>query len=303
MKNWMNQHLRALVITGRRLTQVPLSSLLNIMVMGIALSLPAGLYVVLQSMQHIVNQARSNAEVSVFLNLKSSDSDIIRLGNQLRQHPGIKQVKLVPRDQALAQLKLSLGIADVAGALTQNPLPDAYLVSPKKQDTAALEVLRDELLTWRGIEHVQIDSAWAQKLDAILALGQLTTLILAILLGVALVAVTFNTIRLQILIRHQEIEVSALIGATQTFIRRPFLYFGVMQGVLGGGVAWLIITLCLFLLNSSLAGVTQLYGSDFNLPLLTPRDSFKLLIFPAFLGWIGAWLSVAQHFSDEVNHN
>jgi len=295
MKNWLIQHIRVLLFTLRRLRATPLSSLLNILVIGIALSLPAGLYVLLQNVQSLAEQSVGKPQISVFLSMNASLDDIARIGKQLRQHDAIGEIEFVPRDQALEQLKQTTGLADVVGGMAQNPLPDAYIVYPKKSEARRLEALRDELQKWPKIEHVQLDSAWAHKLEALLKFGRLAVLILAVLLSFALVAVTFNTIRLQILTQRDEIEVSALIGATHAFIRRPFLYFGLLQGLLGGAMAWLIIAVSLTLLNSSLAGLAQLYASSFTLHPPSAGDSFTLLLFSAYLGWLGAWLSVAQH--------
>ncbi len=295
MKNWLIQHIRVLLFTLRRLRATPLSSLLNILVIGIALSLPAGLYVLLQNVQSLAEQSVGKPQISVFLSMNASLDDIARIGKQLRQHEAIGEIEFVPRDQALEQLKQTTGLADVVGGMERNPLPDAYIIYPKNPGPQVLETLRDELQKWPKIEHVQLDSAWAQKLEALLKFGRLAVLILAVLLSFALVAVTFNTIRLQILTQRDEIEVSALIGATHAFIRRPFLYFGLLQGLLGGAMAWLIIAVSLTLLNSSLAGLAQLYASSFTLHPPSAGDSFTLLLFSAYLGWLGAWLSVAQH--------
>lgn len=295
MKNWLAQHLRVLRFTLRRLFATPVASLFNILVIGIALSLPAGVYVLLQNVQNLADQVVGTPQISIFLAPDASKDDIARIGGQLHQNEGIEHAEFVSREQALEQLKRTTGLADVIGGLTQNPLPDAYVVSPKKADAQSLETLRDNMQKWPGIEHVQLDSAWAHKLEALLKFGRLAVLILAVLLSFALVAVTFNTIRLQILTLRDEIEVSKLIGATGAFIRRPFLYFGLLQGLLGGAAAWLIISVSLTLLNNSLNGLTQLYASSFILHALSAGDSLTLLLFSGWLGWLGAWLSVAQH--------
>jgi cell division transport system permease protein len=295
MINWLAQHVRVLRSTLRRLLATPVASLLNILVIGIALSLPTGVYVLLQNVQRLADQVVGIPQISVFLTMNASKDDIARIGKQLQQHASVDHVEYVSREQALEQLKHSTGLADVIGGLTQNPLPDAYIVYPKKSDAQTLEILRDELQKWPKLEKVQLDSAWAHKLEALLKFGRLTVLILAALLSFALVAITFNTIRLQILTRRDEIEVSKLIGATNAFIRRPFLYFGLLQGLLGGAAAWLIITVSLTLLNSSLTGLVQLYASNFTLHTLSTGNSLTLLGFSAYLGWLGAWLSVAQH--------
>ena len=293
--NGLSQHIRALFATLQRISASPLSSLLNILVIGIALSLPAGLYVLLHSAQNLTQQISSTPQISVFLRVDASQGEVLRIGNELRQHNAIEEIKFVSRDQALQQIKQSLGLADVVGSLSQNPLPDAYVIHPKNPDPKALETLRDELRHWPKIEYVQLDSEWAYKLQAVLKFGHVAVLILAVLLGIALIAVTFNTIRLQILTRRDEIEVAALIGATPAFIRRPFLYFGFIQGLLGALTAWLIINGSLWLLNWKLDAVAQFYSSQFMLHPLSGNDSLGLLLLSAGLGGLGAWLSVRQH--------
>ena len=295
MKNLLISHVHVLLITLRRFLTTPLSSLLNILVIGIALSLPAGMYLLLKSVQGLAAQEVGTQQISIFLSMDTSQDEVAHIGKQLKQHVGINQVKFVPRDQALEQLKQTTGLTDVIGGIAQNPLPDAYIVYPKKSDAHALETLRDELQKWPNFEHVQLDSAWAYKLEAMLKFGLLAALFLAVLLSFALVAVTFNTIRLHILTQREEIEVSKLIGATNAFIRRPFLYFGFLQGLLGGAAAWLIITTSLYLLNTSLSELTHLYASSFTLQFPSVGENTILLLLSAYLGWLGAWLSVAQH--------
>ncbi len=291
----MRQLVRTLSATLRRLTAAPVSSALNILIMGIAISMPVGLYVLLQNVQVLSARVSSTPQISLFLALNTSKEDAAQIGKRLEQHAAISRVEFVPREQALEQLKRTSGLADVIGSLNQNPLPDAYIAYPRNPDPKALETLRDELQKWPKVEHAQLDSAWARKLDALLGFVRLGVLVLAGLLSIALVAITFNTIRLQILTRREEIEISRLIGATDGFIRRPFLHFGFAQGLAAGIAAWLIITACLALLNLKLTGLAQLYGSSFTLHSLSIGDSLSLLGFAAYLGWLGAWLSVSQH--------
>ncbi|HLY97215.1 MAG: permease-like cell division protein FtsX [Sideroxydans sp.] len=289
------EHLRILRHTLRRLLLTPNATLLNILIIGIALSLPVGGYVLLKSVQSLGAQIGGTPQISVFLAAGTSTGDIERIGDKLRQHNGIKRVEFIPRDAALKKLQQSTGLADVIGGLSQNPLPDAYVVYPGDGDVKALESLRDELKTWKGFEHVQLDSAWIHKLAALLDFGRMAVAILAALLSFALIAITFNTIRLQILTRREEIEVAKLIGATDAFIRRPFLYFGLTQGLLGGIAAWLLVAGSLQLLNHQIGTLTQLYASNFSLQHLSLGDSLTLLGFSAYLGWLGAWFSVSQH--------
>jgi cell division transport system permease protein len=295
MSNRFSEHIRVALSTLQRMLATPVASILNILVIGITLSLPTGLYVLLQNVQLLANQVVGTPQISVFLTMDASKEEIRRIGKQLQLHDMVDHIEYVPREQALEQLKRSTGLTDVVGGLSQNPLPDAYIVFPKKSDPQLLEALRDELQKLPSLDKVQLDSAWAHKLDALLKFGRLAVLILAALLSLALVAITFNTIRLQILTQRDEIEVSRLIGATNAFIRRPFLYFGLLQGLLGGVAAWLLISASLALLNNSLASLAQLYTSNFTLQSLSVADTLTLLLFSAYLGWMGSWLSVAQH--------
>ena len=295
MKNAIIQHIHVLNFTVRRLFRTPVASLLNICVIGIALSLPIGDYVLLKNIQGFAIQIAETPQISAFLTMKSNQDEIAQISRQLTEHGAIDHFEFVPRELALKQLQLSTGLEDVVGGLAENPLPDAFIIYPVPMDAIKLELLRDDLKSWSNFEHVQLDSAWAHKLEALLKFGRLAVLILASMLSFALVAITFNTIRLQILTQRDEIEVSKLIGATNGFIRRPFLYFGLVQGLLGGTAAWVIIASSLLLLNFSLANLAHLYASNFSLKLLSLGDSLSLLGFSAYLGWLGAWLSVSQH--------
>jgi len=275
----------------------PLAAFLNILVIGIALSLPTGMYVALKNAESLVARLSSTPQISIFLKMDAKTGDIDTLRDQLAQNPAIERAEFVARDEALEQLKQSTGLADVIGGLKQNPLPDAFVVYPKPGEAKLLEALRSDLAKLPNVEHAQLDSAWAYKLEALLKFGRMAVLILASLLSLALIAITFNTIRLQILTQRDEIEVSKLIGATNGFIRRPFLYFGATQGLLGGIMAWLIVSISLLLLNHQLTPLSGLYASQFVLQPLSFGDSLSLLLFSLYLGWLGAWLSVARYQS------
>jgi cell division transport system permease protein len=291
------QNLAVLRAVLRRIFSSRLGGFFNILVIGVALSLPAGMYLLLQNVQGLVAQLSGTPQISLFLSLDAKPGDIDSLRSQLAQNPAIARVEFVSRADALEQLKHSTGLADVIGGLQQNPLPDAFVIYPRPDSALALEALRNGLAKLPRVEQAQLDSAWAYKLEALLRFGRIVVLILAGLLSLALVAITFNTIRLQILTQSSEIEVSRLIGATNGFIRRPFLYFGAAQGLLGGIMAWLIISLSLLLLNFELRSLTRLYSSQFTLHPLSWGDSVSLLLFSMYLGWLGAWLSVARHLS------
>ncbi len=293
--NWLLAHFDTLRESLVRLARQPFATGLNVIVIGIALSLPVGFYLGIDNLQMFSRQLSSDPQVSIFMAMDAGQADVSAVERRLRAHPEVGRVDFIAREQALAKLKRSAGLADVLADLERNPLPDAFVVTARSNDPATLEALRDQAARWPKVEHVQLDAEWARRLDAALGMGRLLVTLLAALLALALVAVTFNTIRLQILTRRDEIEVSKLIGATNPFIRRPFLYLGALQGLAGGCAAWAIVTLAMIVLNVQLAELATLYGTAFKLQPLNAADSAVLLLFSAALGWLGAWLSVSRH--------
>jgi len=295
MKAWLAQHARCFASTLVKLARTPLGSVFNITVIGIALCLPVGLYVLIDNLQAASSQLAAEPQISAFMALDASRAEIAQIETRLKQNPRVQRYRFVPRDQALQELKQSSGLADVIDSLPQNPLPDAFVVSARDNTPQALEAMREEIAQWPRVVHAQLDAAWARRLDATLRFGRAIVLILGGLLALALVAVTFNTIRLQVLTQRDEVEVIKLIGATDSFIRRPFLYYGALQGAAGGMVAWLIVSGGVWLVNHNLGELSHVYASLFQLRNLTLTDSVGLLLLPLALGWFGAWLSVGRH--------
>jgi cell division transport system permease protein len=293
--NWLLVHLDTLRESLARLGHQPVASALNVIVIGIALALPAGFYLGLNNLQMFSRQLSSDPQVSIFMAIDASPAEVTAVEQRLKSNPDINRVEFVSREQALMGLKRSTGLTDVLVNLGRNPLPDAFVITARGNDPAALESLHDQARKWPKVEHVQLDAEWARRLDAVLNVARMLVTLLAVLLAVALVAVTFNTIRLQILTRRDEIEVSKLIGATNPFIRRPFLYFGALQGLAGGFAAWLIVAVAILVLNVQLADLSGLYGTMFKLELPDTGYTMVLLVFSAALGWLGAWLSVSRH--------
>ena len=297
MKAWLWHQLDALGTTLARFARTPVAALLNFGVIGVALALPVGLYVALDNLQGLTRSIASDPQLSIFLSLDAGRADVDGIASRLRRHSAVRESRYISRDAALKELKASTGLADVVDSLPGNPLPDAFVVVPRNPTPETLESLRDEIAKWPKVTHVQLDAAWARRLDAGLRVARLAVWMLATLFAFALVAVTFNTIRLQILTRREEIEVSKLIGATDAFIRRPFLYFGALQGLAGGLTAWGIIWVGIYLLNGGLADLSRLYATRIELLHLGLEDSASLLVFSSGLGWFGSWLSVSQHLA------
>ena len=295
MKGWLLHHKQASSQALRRLAGTPLNTLLGALVLGIALALPAAGEMLLANFLRLAQRVAATPQISVFMALDAANREVAEIESLLRKHPQTREVRLVQREDTLKRFKESEGLAEVIESLPRNPFPDAFVVVPRDESPAALEAMRAEFAKYPRVEHVQLDSAWVKKLDALLRLARLAVTLLAAVLGVALVAVTFNTIRLQILTQQEEIEVSRLLGATDAFIRRPFYYFGALQGLAGGLVAWSAVLIATLLLRGPVADLAALYGIEFSLHILPLADSLLLFGLAALLGWAGAWLSLTRH--------
>lgn len=295
MMNFFSQHRAAIALTVNRLLSTPLATLLTVFVIGIALSLPLGLYLVVNNLDQVAANSQGQPEISIFLKDNASRSVQRDIEAKLKAHTEIKDFRFVSRDTALKELSQNMGLADTAAILGKNPLPDAFVLTTKALDPDRLDQLRQELQDLPGVQTAKLDSEWARRLNAILKLGKQGVWLLAALLGFALAAVGFNTIRLQILGLRDEIEVSRLLGATDSFIRRPYLYLGMLQGLLGGLAAWLIVTSAFTLINLRVAEIASLYNLNYLLTVLSWGDGLTVLVSAALLGWIGAYLAANQH--------
>ncbi|HEX8963210.1 MAG TPA: permease-like cell division protein FtsX [Rhodocyclaceae bacterium] len=295
---WLHQHRDALLLALRRLTATPVNTLLSLLAIGIALALPAGGQMLLANVLHLASGTAPSPQISLFMSLDAPRAATEEVGNRLKQNAEIKAARLVPREDTLARMRASEGLGDVIDILPKNPFPDAFVIDPKDDAPAAMEALAKELKKLPRVEHVQLDSAWVRRLDALLKLGRTGVAMLAVLLGVGLIAITFNTIRLQVLTQRAEIEVSRLLGATDAYIRRPFYYFGILQGMLGGVVAWAIVRLAAAWLAAPVGEIAQLYSIDFALAPLSQWDSLLLVALAAGLGGLGAMLSLRQYLGD-----
>ena len=293
MSAWLRQHRQALRAALARLGRA--AGLLSALVIGVALALPAGGYALLEGLRGLAARVTLEPQVSVFLKPETRRVDAEALAATLRADRRVARLRFVPREEALKQLSAVQGMPEVIAALGRNPLPDAYVLNVRDE---AVDALAAELRKLPGVDHVQADAVWARRLAALAGIGRLALWLLAAVLGLGLVAVTFNTIRLQILTQREEIEVSKLIGATDGFIRRPFYYFGLLQGLVGGMLALAIVSAGLWLLNREVARLAESYGSAYRLPYLPWDDALAIVAFAALIGWLGAYLSVNRHLRE-----
>jgi len=297
---WLLRHLQVALASLGRLTRNPLSTLMTSAVIGIALALPTGLYLLLNNVQTLSGNWDGAATISLFMTQNSSEQQARQLSGKLSLDESIQSIQLISRHQALAEFKRLSGFSSALEALDQNPLPQVLIVEPTAAHSGPelAEALLSRLKALPLIESAQLDLKWVKRFHAITEIAQRAVLVLASMLGIAVLLIIGNTIRLEILNRHAEIEITKLIGGTNAFIRRPFLYNGLWYGVFGGIISWLLITLSLLLLDTPIEQLAGLYSSQFSLTGLNMGSLFMLLLGSGLLGLCGSWIAVSRHLSE-----
>ena len=294
MNQWITQHVQACKQVLARLSGNALSTLLIALAIGVTLALPVVLYTVLDNLNGLVGDVKKESHISVFLTKDIDETATNNIHDALEKNDAIKSVLFVPKDEALKQLAASSANEDIINSLEENPLPDAFFIAPKSLDAVAVDALKYKLSQLEGVAQVIVDGAWIKRLNYLLSLGKNAMLVLAALLGFALFAVIGNTIRMQILTQKAEIELSQLIGATKSFIRRPFLYAGALYGLLGGLLALAIAGGVIWLFNSSIAKLAAEYKSDFHLGFPDLNTCAATCLLALLVGLISAYLAVSK---------
>jgi len=297
MKNYFIRHLQVLFYSLGQLARSPFASFMSLVVIGISLALPAGLYVSLDNMQRLSAGWGGTAQISVFLKSAVSDAEARKLADKLQARGQINKVQYITPEQALDEFKTHSGFGSALDALPGNPLPGVLIVEPDA-GTEQLAALVDELNTHRYVDMAQLDMQWVKRLQRILDIAQRGVGLLGLLLAIGVVLTTSNTIRLAILNRRQEIEIMKLIGATNAFIRRPFLYSGLFYGLFGAIIAWLLITGGQLALSGPVSQLASLYGSSYVLSGLGGLASLALVGTGALLGWSGSRIAVGRHLAE-----
>jgi cell division transport system permease protein len=291
------RHLQALFGSLGRLARDPFATFLTLLVIALALSLPAALKLFVTNAQAATGNFASAVDLSVYLKTEVPLAKAQQLTQAAQQRPDVAAVALIPADKGLEDFRTYSGFGDALAALKENPLPHVLHVRPKAQasSAAALEALRNYFTAWPEVDLVQVDSEWVMRFNAILEVLRRVLVIAVVLFGVGVLAVIGNTIRLEIQGRRAEIEVTKLVGGSNAFVRRPFLYTGMLYGLGGALLAWGILALIVLLLRDSVATLARLYGSRYVLEGLALADVGTLLGAGVLLGWFGAWISAARH--------
>jgi cell division transport system permease protein len=294
---WALDHLRTLIASLGRLHRTPLSSIMTTAVIGIALALPGGLYVLLANVQSIAGGWDIAAQISLFLRQDAAAQSVEALASRLRQHEDVADVQIITAEQALREFRTNSGFGEALDTLKVNPLPPTLTVSPAWDlvQPEQLSALATELKALPEVELVQLDTQWLQRLRAMMDIAWRGTTAIAAILSLGVLLIVGNTIRLDIQNRREEIEVIKLVGATDAFIRRPFLYGGIWYGLLGGLLAWLLIYAAMLLVQGPAEQLALLYESEQRLIGPGFRGTLLLLGLGAALGLLGSWLAVGQH--------
>lgn len=290
---WLDHHLHSIVFSLGRALRKPWATLLTIMVMALALALPLGLSIALDNLKHLAGSVQQSREINLFLKTDLDAGASAALAKQLRGRADVAEVVVRTPEQGLAELRESAKLDEAIGALGDNPLPTLLIVTPAASSDDAS--LASALQALPQADLVQHDALWRKRLDGWLRFGERLVQVLAALLGAGAVLVVGNTVRLDIQSRREEIGVLQLLGASDGFIRRPFLYLGAWYGLGAGAVALGLIALCGLALRTPLAALADSYGSQFALQGLDLLHSGMLLVGTGVLGWLGAWL-VTGHF-------
>ena len=295
---YFERHAQTCVASLGRLARAPLSTLLTIGVISAALAIPACLYLLVQNARSVGSAYSGALDMSVYLKLGEPEARAQALAERIGRRADVESTRVVTAREGLAQFREWSGFGTALDALKDNPLPHAVIVRPRlsERDAATtLGELKDALSARPGVDQVSVDAAWVRRFLAILDVIRRTLGILALVLAGAVLVVVGNTIRLDIDVRRPEIEVTKLVGGSDGFVRRPFLYGGLWYGLGGGVCAWLVVSLFTLGLSGPVSRVAAAYGSTYALHGLEARAVLALVIGGGLLGWAGAWAAATRH--------
>ena len=295
----LSQHSQAFHQSLNQLWQHSLSTWITLAAIAIALSLPAGLYILLGNLKTLTDDKREVPTISVYINQNITAQQAQDRAELLSELNDIENVKLIKREDGLKHMQQVAGVQDIIDTVGGNPLPHVLVVTPRMSlfgdPGVDLDALAQRLKNYPEVDSVQMDIEWVQRLRAIMQIAERVVLVVAILLALTVLLVVGNTIRLNIENRKEEIEVTQLVGATTSYIRRPFLYSGFWYGFFGGILSLVIVHVSLLFLIPPVDKLAVLYGSQYNITGLGVWVTVVILVFSSLLGLAGAWLAVAQH--------
>jgi cell division transport system permease protein len=296
---WLLRHAQMSLSSLGRLSRNPISTTMTAAVIGIALALPSGLHLLVDNVSQLSSTWDGSASISLFLSEGVSDEQAETVRQQIALRTDVRETRLIDRDRALEEFRRLSGFGEAIELLDYNPLPAVVLVRPQESVHGADAVagMAQELQGYREIDLAQVDLQWVERLGAITGTIERAVVILAALLAGAVLLIVGNTIRLDIQNRHSEIEIVKLVGGTDAFIRRPFLYEGLWYGLLGAIIGLALVLGALYLLDGPVQRLAGLYESDFALTVIDPASLLGVLLGGPLLGLAGAWLAVGRHLA------
>ena len=285
-------HAHALFSSLGRLVASPFTSIMTIAVLAIANSLASGFYILVNNLQQLTGNFETSNQISLFLRDDVSDMHANKLANNVRDNINVKEVKLITREQALADFKSYSGFGAVIERLEENPLPIVIEVLAKNtlDDKETLSSLFKSFQQYPEVDFAQMDTQWVERLQSIVSLVRLFTSLVNMLLAAAVLFIIGNTVRLELHARREEVVIAKLVGATNSFIYRPFLYTGFWIGFLSGMSAWFIVTILMLILRQSVEVLSELYGGGFHLMFLSFSETLAMISLTSFLGVLGSWV-------------
>lgn len=296
---YLRLHQATLTASFLRLLAYPLASVMTVMVVAIALSLPGGLYVVLKNVQSVTDQWEQQSVITLYLFPTLEDTQALALSHRISAQADVASVEYISKEEGLRYFEQSSGYQQILSSLPENPLPIVLRVIPKEAveiDTLPkLQALRDQLANQNEVEYAELDAQWLQRLANILSFGQRLVYGLSVLLVVAVFLIVGNTIRMAVESRRDEVLVMKLVGATDAYIRRPFLYMGFWFGILGGFLANLCILGLSWWISLPAERLIELYQGGFQLQTFNAGEIALSLLASAFVGVTGAWIAVSRH--------
>lgn len=300
ISSYFIRHAQVFFYSLGQLWRAPLSTLMTCMVIGIALALPVGMHTLLKNAQQLSDGWESTAQISVFLKMSIHESQAKKLKSDIEGWDNVISVTYISRNQALKEFQQLSGFGNALQALTSNPLPSVLIIKPDltQENEAATQTLLNKLRRLKQTDKAQLDMQWVRRLYAIMNIVERGVLILGGLLALAVLLVVGNTIRLAIQNRREEIVVMKLIGATDAFIRRPFLYTGFWYGLFGGLIAWVLVSFALLSISNPIEKLTALYQNQFELNNVSFSTTLVLLALSISLGLIGSWIAVGRHIKE-----
>ncbi|MBT8108366.1 MAG: permease-like cell division protein FtsX [Gammaproteobacteria bacterium] len=293
---WLARHVSTALGALGRLARQPISSFMIVLVIAVTLALPAAINLVVKNARAISGSWDNALDFSVFLRHGTAEEEGRGLARLIEQRADVESVSFVSASSALEDFKLQSGFGAALDQLPDNPLPHTLIVRPSAGNTSAsMGLLQEELANLPETEHVQVDTEWVQRFHAILDIVRQAIAIGAALLGVAIVVIIGNTIRLDIENRREEIEVTKLIGASNAFVRRPFLWTGFWYGLFGGLMALALVYYGLYLLHGPVARLAGLYQGNISIAAMNLAEAGSIVGVGVLLGLAGSWFTAARH--------